>query len=184
MSRLFFAAVATASAVASAPAADLKSGPQTGSKIPGPFAPLNVTGDDAGQRRCLVCKNGENPVVMIFARSADDPQTKKLLKAIDDATDKNAAAEMGSFVVFCTDDDALEAKLKDWAKKDGIKKMVVTTDTPTGPHSYRLDREADVTVILYASRDVKANHAFKKGTLTDAAITAVVADVSKIVPGK
>ena len=31
-----------------------KSGPQAGDRIPGPFNPLNVTGDDAGQKRCLV----------------------------------------------------------------------------------------------------------------------------------
>jgi len=33
---------------------DLKSGPQVGEKIPGAFNPLNVTGSDAGQKRCLV----------------------------------------------------------------------------------------------------------------------------------
>jgi hypothetical protein len=33
---------------------DLKSGPQVGDTIPGAFNPLNVTGDDAGQKRCLV----------------------------------------------------------------------------------------------------------------------------------
>jgi hypothetical protein len=32
----------------------LKSGPQTGDNIPGAFNPLNVTGDDAGQKRCQV----------------------------------------------------------------------------------------------------------------------------------
>ena len=31
-----------------------KSGPQVGDRIPGPFNPLNVTGDDAGQKRCQV----------------------------------------------------------------------------------------------------------------------------------
>jgi hypothetical protein len=31
-----------------------KSGPQAGERIPGPFNPLNVTGEDAGQKRCQV----------------------------------------------------------------------------------------------------------------------------------
>jgi len=31
-----------------------KSGPQVGERIPGAFLPYNVTGDDAGQRRCQV----------------------------------------------------------------------------------------------------------------------------------
>jgi hypothetical protein len=32
----------------------LKSGPQVGKGIPGPFHPLNVTGKKAGQKNCLV----------------------------------------------------------------------------------------------------------------------------------
>ena len=32
----------------------LKSGPQTGTNIPGPFHPLNVTGAAAGKKNCLV----------------------------------------------------------------------------------------------------------------------------------
>jgi hypothetical protein len=32
----------------------LESGPQVGKQIPGPFNPLNVTGPDAGQKRCQV----------------------------------------------------------------------------------------------------------------------------------
>jgi hypothetical protein len=34
--------------------APLKSGPKVGDDIPGSFNPLNVTGPDAGQKRCLV----------------------------------------------------------------------------------------------------------------------------------
>lgn len=32
----------------------LKSGPKTGDEIPGSFNPLNITGPDSGQKRCLV----------------------------------------------------------------------------------------------------------------------------------
>jgi hypothetical protein len=32
----------------------LKSGPQTGTNIPGAFHPLNVTGNAAGKKNCLV----------------------------------------------------------------------------------------------------------------------------------
>jgi hypothetical protein len=32
----------------------LKSGPQVGDKVPGPFNPLNVTGSAAGQKACQV----------------------------------------------------------------------------------------------------------------------------------
>ncbi len=32
----------------------LKSGPQVGQRVPGPFNPLNVTGDNAGEKVCQV----------------------------------------------------------------------------------------------------------------------------------
>ncbi len=49
------ASLAIALLVGSAFAADdLKSGPQIGDKVPGPFSPLNINGDDAGAKRCLV----------------------------------------------------------------------------------------------------------------------------------
>lgn len=32
----------------------LKSGPQTGNKVPGPFHPTNLTGAMAGKKHCLV----------------------------------------------------------------------------------------------------------------------------------
>jgi hypothetical protein len=38
----------------SAVAAGPKSGPQVGERIPGPFNPYNVTGEDAGLKRCQV----------------------------------------------------------------------------------------------------------------------------------
>ena len=54
--RLFVGAFAlTAMAMAMAVAGEgLKSGPQTGTSIPGPFHPTNLTGAQAGKKHCLV----------------------------------------------------------------------------------------------------------------------------------
>jgi hypothetical protein len=49
------ASLAVVLLVGSAFAADVvKSGPQVGDRVPGPFSPLNVTGDAAGQKVCQV----------------------------------------------------------------------------------------------------------------------------------
>jgi hypothetical protein len=49
------ASLAVALLAIGAPAADnLKSGPQVGDKIPGPFSPLNVTGPAAGEKACQI----------------------------------------------------------------------------------------------------------------------------------
>ena len=120
---------------------------------------------------------------MIFAREISDPLTS-LVKKIDAATAKNSDCSMGSFVVFLSDDEGLEKKLKDLAKKDKIDHTVLTIDNPAGPRGYGVAKDADVTVVLYTNRTVKANYAFKKGELKDADIDKIVGDVSKILPQK
>ena len=183
--KLFAGVTAVALAAGFAVAAEIKSGPQPGDKLPGPFAPLNVTGEEAGQKQCLVCKNGANPVVMVFARCADCPQTQKLIKAVDAATAKHSGCEMGSFVVVLTDDEEKAGTaLKDFAAKEKLAKVVLSTDSPAGPPKYKLNKDADVTVVLYTKHMVKANHTFSKGELKDKDIESVVADVAKIVPAK
>jgi hypothetical protein len=161
----------------------LTSGPQVGQDVPGPFHPLNVTGDKAGQKNCLFCQNGSNPVAMIFAREVSEPVTK-LIKKVDAATAEHSDCQMGSFVVFLSDAEDLQAKLKDVANKENIKTTVLSIDNPAGPGAYKVSKDADVTVVLYTDRKVKANYAFKKDELKDKDIDAVVADISKILPEK
>jgi hypothetical protein len=120
---------------------------------------------------------------MIFAREVSDPLTS-LVKKIDTATAKNSSCKMGSFVVFCSDDQGLEEKLKDLAKKENLDHIVLTIDNPTGPPKYKVAKDADVTVVLYERQQVKANYAFKKGEMKDKDIEKIVADLSKILPEK
>ena len=120
---------------------------------------------------------------MVFAREVSDNLTS-LVKKIDAATVANSKDKMGSFVVFCSDDDTLEKKLDGLAKKESIKKTVLAMDSPAGPGGYNLAKEADVTVVLYVDREVQVNYAFKKGELKAKDIDKIVADIAKIVPEK
>jgi hypothetical protein len=162
-----------------ASAEPIKSGPQSGQKVPGPFKPLHVNGPDAGNRECLYCKFGPRPVVMIFAREAS-PAVTALVKKIDSATATHQDERLGSCAIFLSDSKDLPAALKSVVEKDGIKNTVLAIDDPAGPESYKIAAEADVTVILYTHRVVKANHAFRTGELTATAADAVVADLAKI----
>ena len=174
------AAVALVLFVGSAFAADtVKSGPQVGEKVPGPFHPLNVNGEMAGKKHCLFCQNGSNPVAMIFARDVDE-NLIALIKKIDATTAANSEAKMGSFVVFLSDDKGLEKKLEEVAKKEDLKKCVLSIDNPAGPRGYQVSEKADITVVLYKDRMVEANHSFAKGQLKSADIDAIVKEVSKI----
>jgi hypothetical protein len=117
---------------------------------------------------------------MIFAREVSDSLTS-LVKKVDKATADNSKARMGSFVVFCNDDEKLEDQLKGLAKKEKLNKCVLTiVDKKSGPSGYDINPDADVTVVLYVGRQVKANHVFKKGDLKDKDIKAIMADLPKI----
>lgn len=107
-----------------------------------------------------------------------------MVKAIDTATVKNSGAKMGSFVVFCNDDDGLKDKLKKLSDKEQLKKIILTLDNPSGPSDYEVSKDADVTVVLYYKQKVKVNKAYKKGELTDKEISGIIADISKILPEK
>jgi hypothetical protein len=180
--RVVALAVACALLVAgTALAESIKSGPQAGEELAGPFHPLNVNGEQAGKKNCLYCANGNAPVAMIFARECT-PALKTLIKKIDAATVKNDGCKMGSFVVFCSDADGLEKKLKDLADEAKLKKTILSIDNPAGPKGYNVNKDADVTVVLYVDRTVKANRAFKKGELKEKDVDTILADLSKILP--
>jgi hypothetical protein len=174
------AALVLGNAYAEEKGGKIQSGPQVGEKLAGPFHPLNVTGSRAGEKNCLYCANGENPVAMIFAREVT-PEVARLIKRIDEATIKNKGAEMGSFVVFLSDEAGLEKQLKKLASDNNIKETVLSIDNPGGPQGYKVARDADVTVVLYVKHTAKVNHAFKKGQLNDKAIDKIVSEVPQIV---
>ena len=163
----------------SARADELKSGPQVGDKLPGAFHPLNLTGPKAGKKNCLVCRNGPNPVAMIFAREID-PTLSALIKKIDRATANNQKCEMGSFVVFCTPDEELEKQITDFAKKESIEHCILATDNSAGPRGYKIAKDAHITVVLYVNREIKVNFAFKKDELKAADIDKILNDLPKI----
>jgi hypothetical protein len=161
----------------------IKSGPQVDQAVPGPFHPLNVTGEQAGKKHCLFCQNGSNPVAMVFAREVT-PEVTKLIKTLDGCTAKHGDCKMGSFVVFLSDKEGLDKELKSLSDDQKLNKIVLSIDNPAGPKGYKVSKDANVTVVLYTDHTVKANYAFKKGDLTEKDIKSIVKDVAKILPEK
>ncbi len=180
MIRNLLAAAVVATLSTAVIAADLKSGPQTGEQVPGPFHPLNINGEDAGKKACLYCKAGDDPVVAIFARTADCPCVGKLAAAVDAAADKHAKANVNAFAVFCSSDEKLEGKLKTMAENAKLKKLVLAIEAAAGPEKYDISKDADITVIVYKDRTVAANFAFPLGKMTEKDVEKVVAEIAKV----
>jgi len=160
----------------------LKSGPQAGEKLAGPFHPLNCNGEAEGKKNCLYCSNGTNPVAMVFARD-NTPEVTKLIKAIDTTTANHKKWDMGSFVVFLSDKEALPKQLTELAKTEKLQYCILAVDNPAGPEGYNVAKEAAVTVVLYRDRTAVVNYAFRNSSdLTEKTIEQIINDVSKIEP--
>src|SRR5262249_26343557 len=149
------------------------SGPQKGRLNIKIFNSLICSGPDAGKRHSLVNSHGANPVGMIFARDVSD-DLLRLVRKMDEASVKNARANLGCFVVVCSEDAKMEEKLREAAKTLGLKKCVLTLyPNKAGPNGYNLHPDADITVVLYVKRNTGAVYAFKKGEMTPADIDAI-----------
>ena len=178
------ALVLTTAAVAFA---EVTSGPQVGDSV-GAFIVTKVTGNpddgvDEGKTLCYRCKMGARPVVMVFARSADE-KLAKLLKKIEEEVEEHQSEKLTSFVnMIGTDAESLKKAAAEFAAKHGLKRIafVVPDDTQHGPPDLKIAPDADVTVICYKGGTVQANHAFAKGALSDEKIDAVVEASCKLV---
>jgi hypothetical protein len=169
----------------------LESGPQPGKEIPGPFHPYNVTGPRAGKPHCLVCDYGLDPGVAIFARTVPtkpDAPLADLIKKLDDLIAKRPDVRLGAFVVFLNDakETEREALIKSLEKLSAALKLqhvVLSIGPAAGPEGYDIDKDAEVTVLVYQKLEVKANFAFPRGTpLTAKDADTIAAEVQKLLP--
>jgi hypothetical protein len=166
--------------LATTASAEVTSGPQVGD-IVGAFTVTKVTGnpDDGvadGRTLCYRCKMGQRPVVMVFARSADE-KFAKFLKKLEEELEEHADEKLTAFVnMVGTDSESLKKEAAEFAEKHGINRIafVIPEDAENGPPEFKIAPDADVTVVCYKGGKVKANHALAKGGLSDEKIDAIV----------
>lgn len=183
--------VLTASRGTVSAAEELKSGPQPGETIPGPFHYLNVNGAHAGNPHCLVCDFGLRPAVLVFARESpsDMSPLAVLLQKLDEAVDRRKNAELRAGLVVLHDDFAKGETPKDLVRKlqassKDLKQVLVALNGPTGPEGYKINKDGDVTVVLYKQHKVVTTFAFAKEKLTDKDVAAIMAAVNKMIGAK
>jgi hypothetical protein len=172
--------------VATAAAADpCKSGLQP-SQRPGPYAFVLSTGTGRGQPTCFVCETENRPAVIVFARTPTDA-LGKLVQGLDKALTDHKDVELRAWVTFLNEDQlAFDPKLVKWGEKHAIRNVPLGTFDrgEDGPPSYKLAREADVTVLLFVKKEVVANFAFRAGELTDDRADEVLKALPQILGGK
>ena len=160
------------------PAADpCVSGTPVG-KRPGPYSFLVATGPQRGQLTCYVCEQheGNKPAAVVFARATSEP-LGKLLAKLDAAAIDRKETGCKVWMTLLAEKADLDSLAK-WAQNQGLKACPVGAfEDADGPPSYKLNKDADVTVILFAKQKVVANFAFRAGELNDTAIEEVMKSV-------
>src|SRR5436190_12843105 len=185
MTRTLLASFLTLALTPTLPAADpCLSGTPVG-KRPGPYSFLVATGPQRGQQTCYVCEQheGNKPAAVVFARSTSDSLGKLLAKL-----EAPALAEKESgykvWMTLLAEKADLDALAK-WSQKQGLKSCPVGAfEDADGPPSYKLHKDADVTVIFFTKQKVVANFAFRAGELDDKAIEKVMKSVPSLFEAK
>lgn len=159
----------------------VKSGLPVGLR-PGPYAALVCTGENRGQHHCFVCETADRPAVIVFARALSEP-LGKLTKGLDEALAAHKKAELRGWVTFLAESHtALDPKVVEWGRKHAVSTVpLMVFEDPVGPPSYRLSKEAEVTVLLSIKQKVVANFAFRAGELNDQGVAAVLKALPQIV---
>ncbi|REJ89633.1 MAG: hypothetical protein DWQ34_19110 [Planctomycetota bacterium] len=145
------------------------------------FYVKDVTGPAAGKQLCYRCRYGDQPVVAVFTRRMTDEVTA-LVDEIDGLVDQHMQEDLAAFVVLMDDDPVnREDELKRLAREKGVDNVPLTTfDDVYGPRSYRLERDADVTVMMWVDRKVRFNRSFANKELTEESIAELIAETATI----
>jgi hypothetical protein len=157
-----------------------RSGLEPGQR-PGPYAFVLSTGPHRGQSHCYICETADRPAVVVFARALGDPLAK-LVQHLDQALTEHKKADLRAWITFLNPDQlALDPKIVQWSQKHAIRTVPLGVfEDVNGPPSYRLARDADVTVLLFVRQKVVANFAFRTGELADDKIAEVIKAVPRI----
>jgi len=146
---------------------DSGSGLQQGDPI-GAFYVTKIAGavDDSvevGESLCYRCRYGSRPMVIVFARDTGG-DVPALLAALDKTVAQHEEAGLKGLLTLIGEDAGV---LKDEAEKVAVKTaaksipVVVAKKTQTGPESYKIAPDAEVTVILAKDSQVVSNHSFE-----------------------
>jgi hypothetical protein len=165
---------------ASAAEAPCVSGPKVGQR-PGPYSSVMCTGEQRGKSHCFICETQDRPAVIVFARSLSEP-LGKLAAGLDRALVEYKKNDLRSWVTLLHEDQSkIDPDVLKWAKKHNLRNVAVGVFEDTeGPPSYRLHRDADVTILLAVKQKVVANYAYRAGELSDAKIDEVIKAIPKV----
>ena len=157
-------------------AEEVKSGVEVDGSI-GPYRTIKVTGCEDGvedgKTLCYTCKLGARPVAFVFAKTPNNTLAK-LVKQLDKVAAENADAKMANVINFSGEvTDEYVQQIKEFGDKLDLKHTALTTSADGG--RFKVNEDAEITVMHYKGKKVKYNFASKSALDKD--------DVQQIVKG-
>lgn len=113
-----------------------------------------------------------------FAKTPDDALAslaKQVDKLVADQQEKKLAAVI-NFTGEASDD--YKAKIAEFATKNNLKNVALTVTADA--ERFKVDGQAEVTVIYYKAKKVKSRHAVPAGGLNEAAVKEIVAGAKAV----
>ncbi|CAN5606315.1 hypothetical protein BH10PLA2_BH10PLA2_39300 [soil metagenome] len=157
------------------------SGPTHGQRT-GPYAAIISTGPERGRSHCYICETGEKPAVIVFARSLSK-ELGPLAEKVDKAMAEHKAADLRGWMTFLKGDQLkFDPQVVNFAKEHSLGRIPIGIfEDEGGPPSYRLTRDADITVLVCKKQKVEVNFAFRSGELTPARLNDIVKAINDAV---
>lgn len=152
---------------------------------PGPYSAVVVVGPQRGTLHCYICETADRPAVIVFARKVSEP-LGKLLQKLDQAQVDHKAVEFRSWVTLLHNDHlVIDREVSQFARKSGLRNVPIAVfEDVVGPPSYKLNRDAEITILMSVKQKVVHNFAFRAGELTDDRIAEIVKGIPDLLPKK
>jgi hypothetical protein len=150
-----------------------------GSTVPA-FYVRQVNGPRPNLARCLVCRNGDRPVVMVCTRKLD-AQVADLLEAVDRSVDAHRAQGLRAFALFLDGDaEQLQPVLVTLARQRSLTIPLALPVERAGPAALGLAEEPQTIVVLYVRRKVVGCYHFAADQLDAEQIAAIVSQAERL----
>jgi hypothetical protein len=147
----------------------------------GPYSSIISTGPERGKSHCFICETGEKPAVIVFARSLSK-DLGPLAIQINKALAKHKAADLRGWITFLKADQLkFDPQVVRWSQEHslGLLPLGIFEDEG-GPPAYRLNRDAEVTVLVCNKQKVAANFAFRSSELTSGRVAEIVKAIDEV----
>jgi len=149
---------------------------------PMPYSFILATGPNRGTAFCYICDTADKPAAIVFTRTLSEP-LGKLAAQLDQVVADAKVPDFRAWLTLLDDGKSpgTEKTLVSWGQKHALRNLPLGVfEDPVGPPAYRLHKDAEVTVVLFAKQKAVANFAFKAGELTDAKAAEIVKALDKL----